>query len=77
MYIINENAEGYVDLSTSEEFELESTTGCITVIGTGKSKRLRLGKEIFEALGSPEVVGMKFMPIICLSLVSRGSASSS
>lgn len=59
--ILNENAEGYVDLSTAEEFELVSTTGCLTIIGTGKSKRLKLGKEIFEALGSPEAVGMKFM----------------
>ena len=58
--MITPENENYVDLSEAVAFEATETNGCLTVIETTNSTRLRLNKSLMADLGEPEKVKVLF-----------------
>ena len=59
--MITPENENYVDLSEAVAFESTETNGCLTVIETTNSTRLRLNKSLMADLGEPEKVKVLFV----------------
>ena len=49
-------APNYIDMSSFEELLSETSGGVIGIIDTGSGKRIRFGKEVYDALGETPAV---------------------
>ena len=58
--VLKPGDEGYIDIASAVSFSSGESDGCLTVINTTNSKRIKLSKNLLSDIGNPSEIEIKF-----------------